>query len=77
MQAAVLNIRKEQIKMNYLERIEELMDQGMDEDTACRIADSEFNPNYDPDDYDDPMGYNKHWNTEFHHELICEQSACG
>ena len=38
--------------MNILERIEELMEQGMDEDTACRIADSEFNPDYDADDYE-------------------------
>lgn len=38
--------------MNILERIEELMEQGMDEDTACRIADSEFNPDYNADDYE-------------------------
>lgn len=38
--------------MNILERIEELMEQGMDEDTAARIADSEFNPDYNADDYE-------------------------
>lgn len=38
--------------MNILERIDELMEQGLDEETACRIADSEFNPNYNADDYD-------------------------
>ncbi len=38
--------------MSILERIEELMEQGMDEDTAGRIADSEFNPDYNADDYE-------------------------
>ena len=38
--------------MNILERIEELMEQGMDEDTAARFADSEFNPDYNADDYE-------------------------
>lgn len=62
--------------MNILERIDELMEQGMDEETASRIADSEFNPNYDPDDYDDPQGLNK-WSREAHRELIFEQATCG
>lgn len=38
--------------MNYLEYVENLMDQGYSEDLACRIADQEFNPDYDADDYD-------------------------
>ena len=39
--------------MNFLEIVEYCMEEyGMDEETACRIADAETNPNYDPDDYD-------------------------
>lgn len=40
--------------MNYLERIEELMDMGWDEDSASREAYAEFFPeSYNPEDYDD------------------------
>ena len=39
--------------MNYLQYIDFLMEEmGLDEDTACRVADMEFNPNYSADDYD-------------------------
>lgn len=39
--------------MNYLELIEMYMDKyGLDEDTACRMADMDTNPEYDADDYD-------------------------
>lgn len=39
---------------SYLDRLEELMDQGWDEDTASREAYAEFYPDkYDPDDYDE------------------------
>lgn len=39
---------------SYLDRLEELMDQGLDEDTASREAYAEFYPDkYDPDDYDE------------------------
>lgn len=45
--------------MNYLQRVEELMDMGMDEDTACREASAELYPeSYNADDYDDPDGCN-------------------
>lgn len=38
---------------SYLDRIEELMEQGLDEETASREAYAEFYPNeYDADDYD-------------------------
>lgn len=40
-------------KMNYLELVEFFMTEyEMDEDTACRLADMETNPNYNADDYD-------------------------
>lgn len=40
-------------KMNYLEIVEYYMDEyGLDEETACRIADMETNPDYNADDYD-------------------------
>ena len=39
---------------SYLDRIEELMEQGLDEDTASREAYAEFYPDeYDADDYDE------------------------
>lgn len=38
--------------MNPLAYIEILMCGGMDEETACRMADREFNPEYGTDDYD-------------------------
>lgn len=39
---------------SYLDRIEELMDQGLDEETASREAYAEFYPDeYDVDDYDE------------------------
>lgn len=39
--------------MNYLEMIDFLMDEyGLDEETACREADAQFNPDYNADDYD-------------------------
>lgn len=39
---------------SYLDRLEELMNQGWDEDTASREAYAEFYPDkYDPDDYDE------------------------
>ena len=39
--------------MNYLELVEFLMDEyGLDEDTACREADAQTNPEYNADDYD-------------------------
>ena len=39
---------------SYLDRIEELMDQGLDEETASREAYAEFYPDeYDADDYDE------------------------
>lgn len=39
---------------SYLDRIEELMEQGLDEDTASREAYAEFYPDeYDVDDYDE------------------------
>ena len=44
--------RKES-KMNFLEIVEELMDCGLDEDSACREAYAELNPDqYDPEDYE-------------------------
>lgn len=39
--------------MSYLDYIEVLMCGGMDEETACRMADMEFNPEYSADDYDE------------------------
>ena len=40
-------------KMNYLELVEFYMEEyGMDEESACRCADADTNPNYDADDYD-------------------------
>lgn len=40
-------------KMNYLELVEFYMDEyGMDEETACRLADMDTNPEYSADDYD-------------------------
>ena len=40
-------------QMNYLELVDFLMDEyGLDEDTACREADAQLNPNYNADDYD-------------------------
>jgi hypothetical protein len=45
--------KERRIKMNYLELVEFLMDEyGLDEDTACREADAQLNPEYDADDYD-------------------------
>ena len=41
-------------KVNILEFVEELMDMGIDEETAFREYDAMFNPEYNPDDYDDP-----------------------
>ena len=41
-------------KVNILEFVEELMDSGIDEETAFREYDAMFNPKYNPDDYDDP-----------------------
>lgn len=39
--------------MNFLERIDELMELGWDEDSASREAYAEFFPDkYDPDDYE-------------------------
>jgi len=39
--------------MNYLEMIEELMDMGLDEDTACREVYAQMYPeNYNPEDYE-------------------------
>lgn len=41
---------------SYLDRIEELMNQGLDEETASREAYAEFYPDeYDADDYDDSI----------------------
>lgn len=41
-------------RMNYLERVEELMDMGLDEETACREASAELYPEtYNADDYDE------------------------
>ena len=41
---------------SYLDRIEELMEQGLDEETASREAYAEFYPDeYDADDYDDSI----------------------
>ena len=47
------------IKVNILEFVEELMDMGLDEETALREYNAMFNPEYDPDDYDDPYGANR------------------
>ena len=39
--------------MNYLELIDYYMDEyGLDEETACRCADRDTNPDYCADDYD-------------------------
>ncbi len=39
--------------MNYLELVEELMENGLDEDTACRAASMELYPEtYNAEDYD-------------------------
>lgn len=39
--------------MSYLEYVEQLMDQGYSEETACREADSYFNPEgYNAGDYE-------------------------
>lgn len=39
--------------MNYLELVELFMEEyGLDEETACRCADMETNPDYNADDYD-------------------------
>ena len=38
--------------MSYLDYIETLICGGCDEETACRMADMEFDPEYDPYDYD-------------------------
>ena len=44
---------------SYLDRIEELMDQGLDEETAAREAYAEFHPDkYDADDYDEGYSVN-------------------
>ncbi len=43
-----------EVSQSYLDRIEELMEQGLDEDTASREAYAEFYPDdYDADDYDE------------------------
>ena len=40
-------------RMNILEYIDFLMEEyGMSEEDAGRCADAEFNPDYNPDDYD-------------------------
>lgn len=47
------------------EWIEELMEAtGCDWETAARMYDSEHNPDYNPDDYDDPEGCNACWNED-------------
>lgn len=46
-------------KVDMLEFVEELMDMGLDEETALREYNAMFNPEYDPDDYDDPYGANR------------------
>ena len=39
--------------MNYLDMVEQLMDDGMDEDTACREAYAIMYPEkYNPEDYE-------------------------
>ena len=39
--------------MSFLEMVEELMDMGLDEDSACREAYVQMYPeSYDPDDYE-------------------------
>ena len=43
-------------KVNMLEFVEEMMDMGLDEETALREYNAMFNPEYDPDDYDNPNG---------------------
>lgn len=40
--------------MNYLDLVEFYMTKyGLDEETACRCADQDTDPNYNADDYDD------------------------
>lgn len=39
--------------MSFLEIVEELMDSGMDEESACREAYAQMYPeSYDPEDYE-------------------------
>ena len=39
--------------MSFLEMVEELMDIGLDEDSACREAYAQTHPeSYNPDDYE-------------------------
>ena len=48
--------QKVNASQSYLDRIEELMEQGLDEETASREAYAEFYPDdYDADDYDDSI----------------------
>ena len=48
--------QKVSASQSYLDRIEELMEQGLDEETASREAYAEFYPDeYDADDYDDSI----------------------
>lgn len=45
--------RNEGIYMDFLELVEEFIQMGMDEDTACREAYAELYPEtYDPEDYE-------------------------
>lgn len=40
--------------MNFLDMVSKLMDMGLDEETACREAYAETNPeSYNADDYDE------------------------
>lgn len=41
------------MKTNFLERVEELMNTGWDEESACREAYAELHPEeYNPEDYE-------------------------
>ena len=44
--------------MNFLELVDHYMDQGYDEDLACRMAAYDLHPEtYDANDYDTPDDY--------------------
>lgn len=43
---------EQQYPRNILEAIDFFLDQGYSEEVAGRLADQEFNPNYNADDYD-------------------------
>lgn len=43
---------KNQYPSNILEAIDYYMDLGYSEELAGRLADQEYNPNYNADDYD-------------------------